>query len=233
MNNLMKNLFKSISKLLVLSLLATGLVINKNNTITKATTLNKIETSNIITNSIDINNLSEETTISELMSYDELVAQLSNDKGITLFEARTELGYQNPLKTRAAGNGAYYRTFGTTVTVKSNYKVGVNFYCSTQEWGNRIGIVEVLSVSMNRNYNGTVRLFSGSVYTNLENANTLYFEVVGDFYKQGTISSNGKISYKNGDKTSFEFGLSYSSSYYGYIYKTGRYYVDKRAVTWN
>ncbi|SJP47579.1 hypothetical protein [Clostridioides difficile] len=229
----MKNLFKKLSLILMSTLLTTSLMMNGNSTLVKANTLSEGEIPNVITNKIDINNPSENITVSEPMTYDEIANQLAKDKGITLLEAKTELGYKNPIKARAAGNGAYYRTFGATVTVNSGYKVGVNFYCSTQEWGNRIGIVEVLSVSMNRNYNGTVKLFGGSIYTNLENANTLYFEVNGDFYNKGTISTNGKISYKNGDKTTFEFGLSYSSNYYAYVYKTGRYYVDKRDVTWN
>ena len=153
----MKNLFKKLSLILMSTLLTTSLMMNGNSTLVKANTLSEGEIPNVITNKIDINNPSENITVSEPMTYDEIANQLAKDKGITLLEAKTELGYKNPIKARAAGNGAYYRTFGATVTVNSGYKVGVNFYCSTQEWGNRIGIVEVLSVSMNRNYNGTVK----------------------------------------------------------------------------
>lgn len=216
--------FKSIIvKLLTVTLLATGIMSG----VANASSLSEDEHRVRLENKLDVNNLPEGTTISDRMTYDQMVEQIAKDKGITILEAQREVGPKvNGIQPYAAGDGAWYRTFYVSVPVTSSYSVGINFYCSTQEWGNRIGITEVLNTSLNRSYNGISKQFGGSVYTNLENANTIYYLVDGDFYNNGTISVNGSMTIEGTGKK-FTFGLSYSSNHYAYVYKDGRYYVAK------
>lgn len=152
------------------------------------------------------------------MTYDELINEVIKNENLSVEEAKKFLGINDMLR-----NGDYYRTYTYRVQVTSSYKPTIVFYCKTSEWNNYRGIISVLNTSLNRSYNGVSKQFSGTLYTNLEDAETIYFELNGDFYDNGTTTFSGGTSIKVGEKTTINFGINYATSYFKYCYKAGRY----------
>ena len=71
---------------------------------------------------------------------------------------------------------------------------------------------------MIRKYNDMTKQFGGTVYTNLEDANSIYYIVNGDFYNNGTTTGGGGVNIGVGEGVSLNFNLSYSSNEYAYCY---------------
>lgn len=171
---------------------------------------------NNIKSSISIND--DDVVESKLLTYDELVNEVVKNENLSVEDAKKFLGVNDKLR-----NGEYYRTYTYTVQVTSAYKPTVVFYCKTSEWNNYRGIISVLNTSLNRSYNGLSKQFSGTLYTNLENAYTIYFELNGDFYNNGTTTFSGGGEIEVGGKSTINFGVSYATNHFSYCYKTGRY----------
>lgn len=168
---------------------------------------------------ININNLSTDTVISDVMTYDEIVKQLAIDKNISIAEAQKIIG--SPITTIMSKDGYpikimanTYRTITNQFTVTSEYKPSMRFYCRTSEGGSFHGIIEILNVDMSRSYQGRSYAFGGSVYTNLENANTIYYSIDGDFYEHGTTTVSGGVKIGIGDSATINFELSNASNWY-------------------
>ena len=173
---------------------------------------------------IDIN--SADVKVSEVMTYDELVDKIAKDQGISIEEVQKTIKPKELKITRdnIQPRAGTYRTFSYSLPVNSSYKPSVEFYCETSEWGNWHGIERVLNVSMNRGYNGLSKIFNGSIYVNLERADTIYFIANGDFYNQGSVTVGVGVDIPVGGTNTVKFNASYTSSYYGYIYKADRIY---------
>lgn len=200
-------------KKLVLSSIALGVIITSFTPV--QANANTIENNNI-KSAVSIND--DNVVESKLLTYDELVNEVVKNEGISFEDAKKFLGINDKLR-----NGQYYRTYTYTVSVTSAYKPSVVFYCKTSEWNNYRGILSVLNTSLNRNYNGTSKQFSGTLYTNLENAYTIYFELNGDFYNNGTTTYSGGGEIGVGETAKLSFGVSYASNHFKYCYTTGRY----------
>ncbi|WP_445486559.1 hypothetical protein [Niallia sp. 03133] len=187
-----------------------------------------------ISNTIDINNLDESNTIvSDVMTFDEMVKKIASDENKSekavkdeLIASSTKNLSSKSARTSAAVSvqSATYRTLSSSFTVNTNYKPTLNFYCQTTEGGGFRAIVAIKKVTMNRSYNGTSHPFGGSVYTNLEDPNRIYWIVEGDFYDNGTTTGGGAVDIKVGGALSINFNISYASNWYAYCYKTGYTY---------
>lgn len=158
------------------------------------------------------------TQVSKVMTYDEIVAEIARDCNISRVEAARQVK-DNTIKTSAVkADRPTYRTISATVPVFSNYQPTAKFYCQTSESGSFHGIVQILNVTLNRVYNGTAKQFSGTLYTNLEDANTIYWVLNGDFYNFGTTTVQGGGSIGVGGFSTLDFGVSYASSWFGTAY---------------
>lgn len=162
--------------------------------------------------------------VSEAMTAQEIAEVYAEDFEITVEEAANNLGIN--LNARGTSRATKYRTLGASIDVTSEYKPTAKFYCQTSESGNNWGIVALLDVSMNRNYNGLEKQFQGSVYANLENAYTIYYRVDGDFYNAGTttVSSSGSVG---AGGTGITYSVSSSSSLYKVVYYENRLVTAK------
>lgn len=165
----------------------------------------------------------DEEDIGEVLTFDEMVNELVEDEGMTVKEAQSLLESNYVPTTRNANvRAATYRNLSSSFTVTSSYKPTLEFRCQTSEGGGSFrGIVKILNVGMNRSYNGISKTFDGTVYTQLVDANRIYWIVNGDFYNNGTVSVNGSVSIGIGGYATINFGLSYNTSHYAYCYKTG------------
>ena len=146
------------------------------------------------------------------------------NEGLSKDQAKKFIGPR--MESRAKGQ--FYRTFEKTVKVKSNYKPKVRFYCKTSEWDGYRGIMTLLNSSINRDYDGTSKQFNGTLYTNLEDANTIYFELNGDFYYNGTTAFTGGTEIGVGEDTTIKFSASktYSSNFFAYCNKEDRFNLN-------
>lgn len=118
-----------------------------------------------------------------------------------------------------------FRTFSDRVDVNDNYRPSVKFYCQTSEGGGFLGIVKILNVGMNRKNNGMTKQFGGTIYTNLENAGTIYWSVDGNFYNNGTTTCSGGVNVGIDDFASVNFNVSHSTDFYDSCWDEGRIYV--------
>ncbi|NFL43671.1 hypothetical protein FDB61_18625 [Clostridium botulinum] len=172
---------------------------------------------------IDITDNNENSTkfkVSERLTYDQLVDKVVENENISVEEAREFLG--NREITRSYRDD--YRTYETKLDVKKNYKPTLCFYCETSEWGpTYVGIKKVLNTSLNRKYKGDVKQFSGTIYTNLESANTIYFEVNGEFYNYGSTTCTGGVEIGIGEHNKVSFSVSDSGGEFKYVKINDRY----------
>ncbi|WP_427337682.1 hypothetical protein [Caloranaerobacter sp. DY30410] len=178
----------------------------------------------------------EQTVVSKVLTFEELVERIAKDNNISKLEATNEIirNYAknkigiNSLSTnnlKALMSNKTYRVISSRFTVTSVYKPSLVFYCETSEGGSFWGIVKILYVGMNREYNGIVKQFNGTVYSNLENAGRIFWIVNGDFYDKGTTTFSGGVDIGIGESATVKFNLSYSSNYYAYCYEEGSYNI--------
>lgn len=179
---------------------------------------------------------STEVEVSDKMTFKEAVKEFAKNEGVS--EKKAEMIFlqnersKNIVKNNASdkelimmASSSTYRTISTTLTVTSQYKPSLRFYCQTSEGGGFWGIVEIINVQMNRSYNGISKQFGGSVYTKLENAGKIKWTVNGDFFNNGTTTVNGGVSIGIGEAASVNFGVSGSTNFFKYYYKEGYYIV--------
>jgi len=158
------------------------------------------------------------TKISKVLTFNQIVEQIAKDNNISKNEAASQV------KSNFSGNSslsitaerATYRTITETVPIWSNYQPQLAFYCQTSEEDYFHGIVKIMNVSLIRAYNGYSKQFSGTVYTNLEDANSIHWIIDGDFYNNGTTTVSGGGSIGIGGVATLNFGISYASNWFGY-----------------
>ena len=150
------------------------------------------------------------------MTYDEILSEMIKD-GIPKERALKLLGKKPDISLLRSENIWY--TWA--------YKVRPKFYIKAEGGHGVYFIRQVLSASLDRSYHGTSKLFSGNLYYNLESRTRLYYRLDGDFYDNGTISISGGGGVGIGQWGSLNFSVSYSTSHYKYIYKTGYIYYGR------
>ncbi len=154
--------------------------------------------------------------VSKPMTFDELVTKYADDTGLTFAESRDVLSSQMSSEVLTEpGKGDEYRMIGTTIEVTNDYLPTLNFYCLVNSDRYYGFIKEVLGAALDRNYNGTIYRFDGSIYYNLENPTTLYYLVNGD-WNENKISifiSGSKVKYLRD---------SNAGEHYAYTYVDGR-----------
>lgn len=176
--------------------------------------------------------IENEINESELMTYDEILERMIQD-GISREDAIKSLGSTESLNNAKTLNGIgtnsiiapqaiSYTVRTAQVKVTSTYYVTINFYITVDSAHGAYYIKEVNNVSLNRSYNGQVKLFSGEIYYKQENRITIYYNINGDFYNKGTLSVSGGGQVGVGESAKLNFSVNYSSNYYAYIHNTGR-----------
>lgn len=125
-------------------------------------------------------------------------------------------GSITPMATCATGATAFSRSLNVT----SSYKPQLNVW--TELCKNSAGqfvIKSIVDITMNRNYNGTVKQFTGKVVAKaLNEGKTLYYSAEGDFYHNGTTTIGGSAGL-NTAVASVNFNISNSSNYYAYLHQ--------------
>lgn len=154
--------------------------------------------------------------VSEVLTFEEVVNEFTKDNGVSISEARMQF-------LSAKGYAATYRTLTSRFTVTSSYRPALKYYVETSEGGGFWGIIEVKNVSMDRSWNGLSKVFSGNVYTHLQNANQIYYQVDGDFYNNGTTTTSVELGLKIGEFANATFSASNTSNHYQYIWTEGYY----------
>lgn len=172
-------------------------------------------------NIVDVTKDSQNVKISDRLTYDQIVKEYAKDNDVSIKEAKKAIGANDITKAR----GEFYRTYESTIRVNSYYQPKLKFYCKTSEWDNYIGIKEVKNSSLNRKYMGLTKQFQGTVYTNLENAYTIYYEVNGDFYDNGTTSTTDGASIQVGEGVKWTYNASntYASNHFAYCNESDRF----------
>ncbi len=187
--------------------------------------------------------------VSEVLTYDQMVLEISNDTNLTIDQVQNQIcdkvevspiSSLNPYKisndeqvqaTYSPTSTGTYRNISVTFEVDMFYKPSINFYCKTSEGGSFWGISSIQYVDMNRTYDpqygvSVTKGFGGTVYTNLENAGTIYWIVNGDFFNNGvtTMSFGGEFGVK--EFGTANFSIQYQTQHYKYCYVNGRYSVS-------
>jgi hypothetical protein len=163
--------------------------------------------------------------ISDVMTFEELAQQLAKDNSITTDEAVKNLTKSITKNGQTISPYATYRTLSGSFTVTSTYKPQVKFYCETNEGGGSFrAIVKILNVGMDRGYNGISKQFNGSVYTNLEDPNRIFWIVNGDFYNNGSTTGSVGVNIGVGKFATVNFGVSSADNHYKYFYGSGYTY---------
>lgn len=171
---------------------------------------------------VDLANLSEDIFMSEVMTYDEMVNELSINENISLDEVK---GLVDMETMKEAEDGVRvsptYRVLSTSVTVTSLYKPTINWYCETSEDDDFQGVLRILNVSLDRDYNGITKQFGGQLFYNLEKADCIFYELNGDFYDNGITTVSATEGVEDERMGSIDFSISEPSNHYTYCFKTG------------
>lgn len=158
----------------------------------------------------------------------ELANEMSKIENISIDEALRRLAPNGSIELFSLPRQDYY-TYSRTLDVDTTYKPKIVFYAKVLAQDVRtLAFFEILDVSMNRGYNGISKAFGGDIYINLEDNQTLYYRVSGDFYNNGTTTVSGGIKIGIGEECNFNFNISHSSNHFKYYYATNRLYAYER-----
>jgi hypothetical protein len=178
---------------------------------------------------IDLND-DPNANISEVLTFEELTKQYAEDHDITQEEAAVKL-FGEPMQRKNATSSTLtaedfdvspqstYRTISSIVRVTDEYSVTIRYYVETTEGGSFRAIKEIKNVSLNRSWNGIVKLFDGDIFTYLENPNRIKYTISGDFYETGNQSES--ITFGASGIITVSYTTSKSSNYYAYLYREG------------
>lgn len=161
-------------------------------------------------NSINIEQLSKNTILSHPMNRSELIKYFSKNNNVSYSEAEKSL-FQNKIEERYAYS---YRI----ITKYISNGVRIEFYTKGDGWNNYYSIDNILNVSVKHHQ----YCFNGSLYSNLENNHTIYYDIEGSLVKNGTVSVSGSINIGVGQGASINLGGAYSSNIQAHISDSGR-----------
>ena len=122
------------------------------------------------------------------------------------------------IKSRAAYD---YWTVYDVCKVNSAYTCRPYFYtyASFNSTGYPLSFVKVQRGSIDRNYNGVSKQFSGELYYHLERNNKLHWDLNGDFFNNGTTTVSLGASVGVGGDSSISFSISSASNHFAYCHK--------------
>lgn len=147
-------------------------------------------------------------------TYEEAAKIIAEQKGISYEEARNEFSIN-----ATCANGA--TAFSRTLNVTSSYKP--TFHTWTELCANSAGqyvVKSIVDLTMNRNYNGTVKHFDGGLNAKaLNSGKTLYVRAEGDFYNTGDTTYGVEVGFGTA-VASINLYASKTTSHYGYIHFT-------------
>ncbi|MEG0092422.1 MAG: hypothetical protein RSA20_11420, partial [Oscillospiraceae bacterium] len=125
------------------------------------------------------------------------------------------------------GKSYGYLTITATSKVADNYEVRPYFYTKVEYSGspNPSRLVSIEYGNIDRNYNGVSKQFTGILYYNLENIRTIYFDLNGDFYNNGTTNVGGGESVGIDGSATLNFSNSHSREHFKYIRDTQRHVI--------
>ncbi|MDT0110738.1 hypothetical protein QJV45_09690 [Listeria booriae] len=160
--------------------------------------------------------------IIETVSYNEMAGNIVKEKGITLADARAELG--SPSLLRASPY--FYKHIIKSMDVTFTYKPNLDIYVQMWSQGSFRQFNSVVDFNLNRNYSGMSKQFSGKINVKFIDKNNIYWIVNGDFYNNGltTVSGGGSVPLKK--QGSLNFSVSKASNHYKYFYKYGHVYAQ-------
>lgn len=223
----MKKIKKLLGLLMACTILGTSVFTPE---IAKASVKTDVQTKNIaVVNSLKTNSNAIKVISyksSDQLTLDQLINEYAKDQKVSINKAKKALGVENTIDAKARGE--FYRSYAITIDAGANsyskYYPSIKFYCKTSEWDQYRGIEKILNSSLIRtDYLGTIKGFSGTLYTNLENAYTIHYELNGDFLNTATTTSTGGISIGIGEGSTITYSCSSSSNEYSYIYKESDY----------
>lgn len=220
---------KQLKKFLLMGSFALLLMLSPLSAYAAESTSNAAESTSSISDTIDIYP-NPNVIASKVMTFDELVITNASDRNIPVEQAREELiaNYikahsSDGLRSSIQPRTTLYQTFAVHLNAFSNYKPYIRWYCEVNEGGGYRGIVKILDTQLDRVDNGTAKQFSGTIYINLENANTIKYTINGDFFNYGTTTSSGNVGIKAGEFFTMSYTITSSSNYFGTIYEEGKF----------
>lgn len=205
----MKN---SLKKLLIFSLILSS-QLSVNNIFAKENKdLQNINTKNININEINTKKLNKKEIIEEMIK-----------DGTSRADAE-RLVNENSI-SNSVNYGSYYTTYEKQLNVSKNYKPTLKFYLQI-EYGHGMAMIKSLkNVNIVREFNGISKSFVGEIYCNVENYQTIYYEINGDFYNEGITETKGKINLKIGEDSTILFNVDNPYGYFNYIYESEKIYI--------
>lgn len=180
---------------------------------------------------IDLND--PDVEISGPKTFDEIAKEIAEEENIPISQARNHVlsavgtittnGIESPVSPEATG----YFTLTKRITVTSTYKPALKFrvYADYTPGTSFRGIKKIVHVSMDRtSTNGVTKQFDGEVYAYLQDANTIYYQINGDFFNNGSTSFSGSVNIGVRQSATVTFTVSGSTNHYKYIWTEGYYY---------
>lgn len=159
---------------------------------------------------------------------EEFKETLFNDENISSEDRNNIINDVNQNSRSRASSTYDYWTFYTTCSVTSSYSCKPYFYTYTNFNGpshEPSQFVKVYYGNIDRNWKGTTKQFTGSLYYKLESSKKIFWDLNGDFYNNGTTSSTTGGQVGLGEFANTSFSVSYSTNHYAYVHKSGRYSI--------
>lgn len=158
----------------------------------------------------------------EIVTYDEMVANISENRGLEESDVRLQLTSQNSISERAT---SYYVHFYKQFQVgNTGWYPELDIYAECS--GINRSFVGIADLNLIRSYNYVSKQFSGKCEAKVENAKSIYWVVNGDFYNYGTTETTFGGTVGIGKNATFSASIKNASNYFGYAYQTG--YVKNR-----
>lgn len=180
-------------------------------------------------NIIDLTKPSEDFIVSEPMTLEEMAKVFAEDMGISLEEAIKVLSDDGDVSEKngiqqISPQATVNRTISYTLNVNAVYKPQLRFYCQTSESGSQWGIVQIKTVTMNKfstvaGYTNMAKYWDGNIYSELNNAYTIFFIIDGYFHNFGDTSVSGTLNINIGQWGSVDFGFTHTYDIYEYHYE--------------
>lgn len=172
-------------------------------------------TTTVEASSIDIGDLEDPTVeISDVMTSEEIIEEYMINQDVSYEQAEEALFSQSSFSTYSDISlyAINYRTLKKTLTSNAGF---VYFYCQTDESsGSFHGIKKI----MNAGYASGAKIYSGSFFYHLPDANKINFILNGHLYNTGTTTVSGGGSAGIGKTVNAHVNISKTTDYYKALY---------------
>ncbi len=174
------------------------------------------------------NLLDKNSCISGAFSFDDLVKVYAFNNKIDEKKAYIKIVelLNNPKEDER--KNATYRIVASRIAVSDSYKPCLYVYCKTIEGKNDeydYSVEKIVHAEINGKYSDVEKKFAGSIYTNLESPNRIFWTINGDFFNSGET----EITFTQHNDSSFlvSYDLTYLSEHYEYCYIEHRLNLNK------